>query len=269
LGSSPTIDEVIAEYLASLPADARASQQQELSRFVRWFGLNPSIEQVTGINLETYQQQLERSGADLIRHLEPVKAFVQYSWKKGYLPENIAKLIKFKKVTSKGQKSDRANSRVEKAEEIQLTKEGLDQIQAELDYLINEVRPQAAHELFEARIDKDFRENAPYDAAKQHQAHVEARIRELERILATATLIEENHSGDKVGIGSVVVLHDMAFDETVKYTLVSSSEADPKAGKISVASPVGKALLDRSPGEVVEVSAPAGIIHYRIERIER
>ena len=265
---SPTIAEVVAEYVASLPADLRSSQQQELSRFSRWFGLGHSIEQVTGITLETYQQQLERSGADLVRHLEPVKLFALYAWKKGYLSDNIAKLIKFKKVTGKGQKAERAK-RPEKAEAVQLTREGLDQIKVELDYLINEVRPLVAHELREARIDKDFRENAPYDAAKQHQAHVEARIRELERILATATLIEESQPEDKVVIGSTVVLHDLAFDEMVKYTLVSSSEADPKASKISVASPVGKALLDRSPGEVIEVAAPAGIIRYRIERIER
>ncbi|MCL5959312.1 MAG: transcription elongation factor GreA [Chloroflexi bacterium] len=267
---SLTITDAIAEYVAGLPVDQRAGQQQELGRFARWFGPNLGVDQITGITLETYQEQLVRSGADLARHLEPLKSFVNYAQKKGYIADSIAKLIKLKRVASKREKNG-SSSRHEKkdVEEVQLTKEGFQQAKAELDHLINDVRPQVAEELLEARMDRDIRENAPYDAAKQHQAHVESRIRYLERVLANATIIDgNNHPSGRVSIGSTVVLHDLAYDETLTYTLVGSSEADPRAGKISIVSPVGKALIDRAPGDIIEVAAPAGLIQYRVDKIE-
>ncbi|MCL5264111.1 MAG: transcription elongation factor GreA [Chloroflexi bacterium] len=261
-----TLSEAATEFVASLPDESKSSQQQELSRFIRWFGGDHRVDEITGQTLETYQQQLENSGADLVRRLEPVKSFLVFAQRKEYLPVNLAKLVKFRKDVAKKEASIGGRSREE--EVVQLTREGFDQLKAELKYLIEEVRPLVAHELFEARIDKDIRENAPYDAAKQHQALVEARIRELERIVGSAQIIESTTETEKVSIGSTVVLRDLAFDEEMRYTLVGSSEADPRAGKISVASPVGKALLDKMPGEVVEVAAPAGVIHYRVEAIE-
>ncbi len=261
---SPALTEAASEFIASLPAELKTSQQQELNRFVRWFGPDHKVEEITGITLETYQQQVESSGADLSRRLEPVKAFVIYAQRMGYIPDNIAKLIKFKKVALK--RTGKMQQREE--EGVQLTKEGFEQLKGELDYLVNEVRPLVAHELREARIDKDFRENAPYDAAKQHQAHVESRIRDLERTLVGASVMQGAPRAERVMLGSTVVIHDITYDELVKYTLVSSSEADPRAGKISVASPVGKALLDHNAGEVVEVVAPAGKLLYRIDSIE-
>ncbi|MBI4319240.1 MAG: transcription elongation factor GreA [Chloroflexi bacterium] len=264
-GDSPTLSEAAAEFIVSLPAELRSSQQQELNRFIRWFGPDHNMREITGQTLETYQQQVESTGADLSRRLEPVKSFLIYAQRCGYIVENIAKLIKFKKVASR--KAAKIEQRMEDA--VQLTPEGYEALRSELNYLIDEVRPLVAHELREARIDKDFRENAPFDVAKQHQAHVEARIRELERVLGSATLLKQAPRAERVAIGSTVLLYDLNFNETTRYTLVSSSEADPKAGKISTVSPVGKALLDRTEGEVIEVAAPAGTISYRIDAIER
>ena len=152
-----------------------------------------------------------------------------------------------------------------------LTAEGYKRLQDELDTLINVKRPEIARDLFEARIDKDFRENAPYDAAKQHQAEVEARIRQLQGILARAQIIEAGQRSltGKVALGSKVKLRDLTHDEELEYTLVSANEANPRAGRISVASPVGKALIDHVPGDTVEIEAPAGTVQMRVESIER
>ncbi|MBI3969005.1 MAG: transcription elongation factor GreA [Chloroflexi bacterium] len=150
-----------------------------------------------------------------------------------------------------------------------LTHEGHAKLKAELDDLINNARPQIAQQLLEARAAGDIRENAPYDAAKQQQALVEARIRELQRVLANAEIISDAHTGTKVTLGTTVVLHDVDHDEEIRYQIVNTSEANPRLGKISSASPVGRAILDRGEGDVVEVTAPAGTLRYRIERIER
>lgn len=263
---SATLAETVVEFIASLPTELRQTQQQELSKFTRWFGSDRKIDELTSQTIETYQQQVESSGADIARRMEPLKSFLIYAQRNELVAGNLAKVIKFKKVNVK--RDARIQTRAVDEEGVQLTREGYEQLKAELDYLINEVRPLVAHELAEARIDKDFRENAPYDAAKQHQAHVEARIRELERIIGSAEIIAPISSGERISLGTKVVIRDLMFDEEFTYTLVSTNEADPRSGRISVASPVGKALLDRLPGDVVEVAAPAGVIQYRIEKIE-
>jgi transcription elongation factor GreA len=257
------------EYIASLPVEIKQIHQRELSRFVRWFGGNRNPGDITGQTLETYQQQVESTGADAGRRLEPLKSFVLFLQRKGLIEKDLSKVVKAKRAASKSKRESRGETRVSFNEDVvHLTREGFDKLKAELDNLVTVVRVQVAHELAEARIDKDIRENAPYDAAKQHQALVEARIREIERALGSAQLIDAPQSNEKVTIGVTVVIRDMRFDEELRYTLVGTNEADARAGKISIASPVGKALLDKQPGEVVEVTAPAGLLHYRIERIE-
>lgn len=234
---------------------------------MRWFGGDRRLDELTVQVLETYQQQVESSGADVIWRLEPVKSFLTYAQQNGLVADKLTKAIKYKKIAGKREAATKTEVRTIDEETVQLTREGFEQLKNELDYLVNEVRAQVAHELAEARIDKDFRENAPYDAAKQHQAHVESRIRDLERIIGAAELIENNASSEKVSLGTTIIIRDLGFDEELQYMLVGTSEADPRAGKISVASPVGKALLDKAPGEVIEVTAPAGLIRYRIEKI--
>jgi len=145
-------------------------------------------------------------------------------------------------------------------------------LQKELEYLVTVKRPEIARILYEARLDKDIRENAPYDAAKHHQAEVEARIRYLERVLATARVVDPRSvetNGERATLGARVVLRDLTTGEELVYTLVGPTEANPLEWRLSVASPVGRAILDRRPGEEVEVEAPAGRVRFRIERIER
>jgi transcription elongation factor GreA len=120
-----------------------------------------------------------------------------------------------------------------------------------------------------AAADKDFSENAPLDAAREQYGHLEGRIRELEEALKSATVIDEKQKVIlKVGIGDSVALRDLVSGEELRYVIVNPREVDPTRGKISSASPIGKAIIGRGQGEVVEVEAPAGRLHYQIERVE-
>jgi transcription elongation factor GreA len=118
--------------------------------------------------------------------------------------------------------------------------------------------------------DKDFRENAPLDAAREHQAHLEGRIREIEATLRHAVIVGEGspQSNARVGVGSAVLLRNLKSGTEVRYILVSPSEVNPAEGKISIVSPVGKALMERRAGEEVDVKAPAGTLRFRIESVE-
>lgn len=264
---SPTLADITAQFVSTLQPEERTALQQELNKFVRWFGPNQPLETIDARALESYQEQVANSGAHQGRRLEPLRAFLTFAQRQGLVPTNLAKFVKLKRA---GGRRDIKGGRSLRQEEVtQLTTEGHAKLKAELDRLVTVERPKVTQELWEARQDKDIRENAPYDAAKQHQALLEARIRELERLLATAVIIKAAENGERITVGSKVVLRDLTHDEELSYTLVGPQEANPRAGKISIASPVGKALLDRTGGEIIEVEAPVGTVTYRIEQIER
>ncbi|MCI9040662.1 transcription elongation factor GreA [Dubosiella newyorkensis] len=152
-------------------------------------------------------------------------------------------------------------------EKFYVTQEGYDDLKRELDELVHTVRPQVIVELQEARAQGDLSENADYDAAREHQAQVEARIHEVEAILKQAEIIEEDESAKEiVRIGSVVTLKDLSDGEVATYTIVGTTEADPFEGKISNESPVVQAILDKKAGDVVTISKAA--IPYDVEILE-
>jgi transcription elongation factor GreA len=118
-------------------------------------------------------------------------------------------------------------------------------------------------------LDKDFRENAPLDAAKEKQAHLEMRIQEIEETLKHAAVVGKRDGGGvRVRIGSTVEVTNLSSGASLRYTVVGATEGDAAAGKISNVSPIGKALVDRRMGEEVDVSVPAGVLRLRIEKIE-
>jgi len=265
-----TVDEAVRRYLAGLSEEERSAQQAELVRFARWAGPQARLDSLKAEDVERYQEQVEKSGADIAR-LEAVRGFLTAAHKQGYSGLNLGKYIKTKRTTARKAKEPKRGQESEQpaVDDVEhITREGYEALKQELDHLVNVKRAEIAQTLYEARLDKDIRENAPFDAAKQHQAEVEARIRHLERILATAQVVEQRANGNRVGLGTTVVLRDLTHDEELTYTLVGTSEANPRAGRISVVSPVGKALLDRRAGEEFEVEAPAGRIRYRVERVE-
>ncbi len=129
-------------------------------------------------------------------------------------------------------------------------------------------RPAASRAIAEAREKGDLKENAEYDAAKEAQGHLEAKIAQLDAIVASARIVDESTiDTSKVTILTKVRLTNMNTKKEVTYQIVSEQEADLKAGKISVTSPIGKGLLGKVVGDVVEVTAPAGVMKFRIEEI--
>ena len=151
-----------------------------------------------------------------------------------------------------------------------MTYEGLKKLEDELQDLKVNRRQEVAQKIKEAREQGDLSENAEYDAAKDEQRDIEARIEELENILKHAEVIDEaDVSGDSISVGCNVTLLDVEFDEEMKYKIVGSTEANSLKGMISNESPLGVALLGKKKGETVEVEAPAGIIQYKIIDIQR
>lgn len=150
-----------------------------------------------------------------------------------------------------------------------LTLEGLNKLEEELNALKNK-RTEVAERIKQALAFGDISENAEYDEAKKEQAFVEGRIIQIENILRTAKVIDEDDiQTDAVNVGSKVLLKDIEFGDEVEYTIVGSAEADPMHLKISNESPVGKALVGKSAGAVVEIAVPDGIIKYEILQINK
>ncbi len=155
-------------------------------------------------------------------------------------------------------------------QEVYLTRAGFEKLRLDLEHLKTTERYRISKAIGEARLMGDISENAEYDAAKDAQAHCEARIAELEAKLANVRIIEDqNIASDKVLIGALVSLKDVKSGEQMKYLMVSPEEASYEESKISIFSPIGKGLLGHKVGESVEIKVPAGILHYKILKIER
>jgi len=141
-------------------------------------------------------------------------------------------------------------------------------LQAELERVKKVGRPKKIKEIEEARGHGDLSENAEFHAAKERQSHIDARIRDLEHKLAEAQIIDtSNLSTDKVVFGSTVTVKDAQSEKEQRYTLVGPDEGDLKNGKISVQSPVGRALIGKRVGETVEVKTPAKVVEYEVVNI--
>lgn len=154
--------------------------------------------------------------------------------------------------------------------EIVLTDEGLLKLEQELESLKTEKRQEVAEKIKVARGFGDLSENSEYDAAKEEQAQVEARIVQLEKMLKNARVIDQDEIDlNKVSIGTRVKVYDEEFDEEIEYSIVGSTEADPDALKISDESPVGRALLGKNVGETVLVETPGGSISLKILGINK
>jgi transcription elongation factor GreA len=148
------------------------------------------------------------------------------------------------------------------------TKEGLEKLKSELSYLKSKGRAEIAHQIAEARDKGDLSENAEYDAAKDAQGHLEAKIAQLEDLVSSARLLDENNiDTSKVSILSKVTIKNKKNGASVTYTLVSEEEADLKAGKISTMSPIGKGLLGKKIGEVAKIQTPAGEMEFEVIKI--
>lgn len=150
-----------------------------------------------------------------------------------------------------------------------VTAETFERLKEELQHMKGVDRPAASSAIAEAREKGDLKENAEYDAAKEAQGMLEAKIKQLEGVLANARILDEsNIDTSKVSILTKVTLTNMNTKKQVTYKIVSENEADLKLGKISVTSPIGNSLLGKVIGDVVDVIVPAGILKFKVEKIE-
>lgn len=259
-----SLGEAAIQFLATLSPGDREEAQPEVFRFVRWYGSDRFLSEITIPEIANYAEQIAASTPEPLKKLGPVKSFLTYTRKKGLVKVNLAIHLRVRKTPSRLASPSKQLPQTP----VLLTRQGYAELEAELAALKQE-RPRIAEELRRAAADKDFRENAPLEAAREYQGQLEARIRTLESIVESGTVMEEKKVvTSKVNIGDTILLRDLASGEEVRYTLVSPSEANPIAGKVSIASPIGKAIIGREPGETIEVSAPAGILHYQIEDIQ-
>jgi len=152
---------------------------------------------------------------------------------------------------------------------IPMTQEGYQRLQDELKKLVRVERPKVVQDIAEARSHGDLSENAEYDAAKDRQGFIEGRIKELNDKIARAQVIDPAAiKSDKIVFGAKVTLFDVDTDKEVRYQIVGEDEADIKSGKISITSPVGKALIGHTVDEEVQIVVPSGIKVYEITDIQ-
>ena len=258
-----SLGQAATQFLLTLSSEDRLKAQQEVYKFVRWYGDKRPLSGFTNPEVANYAEQITSSTTEVPEKLAIIKNFLAYSYKHGMTRKNLAVHLKSKKTPPKSKSSVRRLAH----RKVLLTNQGYADLVAELENLKKE-RPRIVEEIKKAAADKDFRENAPLEAARENQGQIEARIRQLEETLKMAHVSDGQQTDSiEIGFGDTVVLSDVGSGEKVHYTLVDISEANAREGKISIASPMGQALIGRTKGQKIEVKAPAGILHYSIEEI--
>ena len=236
----------------------------ELGRFAQYYGADRVLKEIDPSEVGSYSESISEGGAvpQAAEKLQVVRAFLSYMKKSGHLEVNLAQHVRIKK------NRVRNNKPADIQEVIELTPAGHKQLNAELESLKNE-RVGLAEEIHKAAQDKDVRENAPLEAAREQQGHVEARIRDIELQLRNAVVIDpkKRRKDARVRIGAKVTLKDLTSGKEQGYTVVSVSEANPLENKISNVSPVGKAVMKRVAGQQIEVDTPLGKQSFLIVRV--
>ena len=268
MNDSKSIGELSREFLDSLrqkkvSAQDLASAQQEVTRFVRWFNSDQPVRSLRPPDIERYVDEVSKTAAGSPGKLQPVRDMLAFAKKQGYTTQNLGSHVRIRRTTTK----KNGQNEVRETQRIPMTAEGLEQLKADLQALYAQ-RPAIAEELARAMADKDFRENAPLDAARDRQAQVEARIRELEAQIRMAVVVTHSERAERVSLGRTVTLVDLDEEDEVRFVLVSPSEVDIRAGRISTSSPTGRMLVDRKVGDEISVEAPGGQVRYRIVNIE-
>jgi transcription elongation factor GreA len=257
-----SVSEAARRFAHTLTGDQQ-QYVQEAFRFARWVGEERSVADIRPPDVEAYVESFGLNSPNAGTRAEALKSFLTFAHKQKLMPD---KLVTHVRVRRAGGSRSRGPLVAEQKQEVHLTSEGLQALTQELESL-KEQRPKIALELRDAMADKDFRENAPLDAAREAQGQLEGRIRELEQTLRNAVVIQDTSGGDAAQIGSTVVLQNVSSGSKLTYLLVSAREARPNEGRLSVESPVGKAVVGRRAGDEVEVAAPSGAIRFRVESV--
>jgi transcription elongation factor GreA len=258
-----SLGEAARRFLSDLTPGEMGVSQKVLYQFVRWFGRERSLADLDAHGVANYAERMSSSDADYTQKFDIIRAFLTHAKKEGWTKHSLAIHLK----NRKGKPRPLAISRQMPPKTISLTRQGFEEIKEELAALKRQ-RPIVVDEIRRAAADKDFRENAPLDAARERLGHLEGRIIELEATLKSATVMDDvARVTHKAGIGDSIVLLDLDSGEEVHYIIVSPREVDPTRGRISSSSPLGKAIIGRGSGDILEIKVPAGRICYRIEQV--
>jgi transcription elongation factor GreA len=253
VSSNPSINEAARAFAQALPPEKHQDSQEAL-RFARWYGEDRPVIELRPVDIESYIAE----------------SFVAYAHKQNLTSSRLVSHVRVRRPAgSKRVTATSPNAGIPGQPELRLTSEGKAALEQELDQLIAE-RPRIAEELRHARSDGDVRENAPLDAAREAQGKLEARIRELEGMLRLAIVVENDDSAslaDIAHIGSNVVISNLSTGAKLEYQIVNAAEARGGPGRLSFESPVGQAVVGHKVGDVVEVTAPSGIIRFKIEKV--
>ena len=262
--SQPSFAEALSQFVAVKKNGKKGMEgHQEIGRFIAWFGRDRRVSELTPAQVADYAQHVGLGGSESTQKLSPVKGFLGFLKDEGWVETGLATHLRVPRSRrTTGGRATAASSAT------QLSQEGFERLQEQVESLKGE-RVNVLEDIKRAMADKDFRENAPLDAAKERQGIIEGRIRELEASLATAEILsmKPQKNQRKVAMGTKVTLKDLGSGRKILYTLVDMREADVASGKISTQSPVGQALLERSVGEEVEVTVPKGTVRYKVEKI--
>jgi transcription elongation factor GreA len=265
---SVSMGEAASRYLAILPDEKKNVAQQEINNFIRWYGgREKSFVGLEGAAVGSYAERLSKTDAACVQKLEPVRGFLTYAHKQHWCQENLSVSIRVvKKNQSKTNSS--VKKKGQKKEPAYMTQKAFDEIEVELKTL-SEKRLAIMEDIKRAAADKDFKENAPYHAAREQKSLIEGKILELDGMISAAVIIEENHKNTLIAaIGSTVILQDLTSGKELRYTLVGPREVNPAKGKISAVSPVGKAVLGKSVSDTFEVTVPSGKLHFQLKGME-
>ncbi len=266
-----------AHFINAIEPEKARDERPEIDRFVESIGADRIMSELTGDDIDSYVRErfpeafedgatTEELDDDAASEIEPVRGFLAYASRLAFTEENLVPFLHL------GDRAGGARGGAGAAAELggkayYVTLEGLASLEKEVEEL-KARRPEIADILHAAMADKDFRENAPLDAARDQQAHLEARIRSIEDQLRHAVIIDPETKRGRANVGSTVKVLNLEADREQTFQLVSPREVNPRGGKISVESPVGHAVINPVPGDEVLVQAPAGPVRLRVLDVE-
>lgn len=265
MAESVTASEAMEHFEGSLANEPEKAEVElpVVRAFVSWFGLKRSMGELRGGDVSTYVKT-KTDGSPV--HVEPLRAFLAYCSRLAFTPENLVPALGVGPAAGGARGGHGANAELG-GDAFYVTLDGLRHIEEQLA-AEKAKRPMIAQKLHDAMADKDFRENAPLDAARDEQGQLEAHIRDLETRLRNAVIIDEQAKGGLANVGSVVKLVNLDTSREQTFTLVSATEVNPALGKISIQSPVGTAVMNRGTGDEVTVNAPSGPVKFRIVEVQ-
>jgi transcription elongation factor GreA len=247
-----------------------------LRKFVAWCGVSTSASHLLPYRIEEFLAAQVNTSIQPRAYMAVLKNFFAFVHKSGAVETNPMGVVRLprggatKKAAAPAVNQAReaaAQARQQQAREdevLYVSRERLVTMQADLERMRTNERQRISEMLHEAIKDGDLSENAGYDDAKMQQGLLEARIRELEAKLRNVELIEDQESGSGVGVGSRVKLSEIESGDEIEYQVVGPEETNPRGGKISHRSPVGRAIMGKSAGEEVEVTTPGGSVRYKV-----